>query len=276
MISIYSYLNFRDFLKNAYEERKALHPAFSYRFIAQRIGIHASTFNRIVQGKRNLTDKMIIPTAMVFKLGKRETSYFELLVHSCQARGMQEKKLYLEKVISFNKSNAMPLLADHYALFESWYYIAIRELLSHYRFCGDYEMLASMLDPPISPKQAKRAIYLLDRIGLIKKDRNGCHRPTHQFVSAGENWHSVAIANFQKSTIGLALEALERFGQNDRDISTTTVNLSPQGLSIVKEKIQVLRKEILEVENRDLGCDRVFQVNFQVFPMTKSSKGFAR
>jgi uncharacterized protein (TIGR02147 family) len=273
MISIFAYLNYRDFLKDAYEERKSHTSAFSYRFIAQRIGINASTFNRIVQGKRNLTDKMIGPVSSVFKLGKKETAYFELLVHLCQAGNIQEKKLFLEKVISFNKSSAMPLLADHYALFESWHSIAIRELLSHYQFCGDYKDLARMLNPSITPGEAKRAIALLDRLEVIKKDRSGCYRPTQKFITAGENWRSVAIANFQKSTIALAQEAIDRFPQDERDISTATVNLSPQGLLMVKEKIRALRKEILEVENMDSGCDRVFQVNFQIFPMSKSSTG---
>ena len=190
-----------------------------------------------------------------------------------QAKTVREKKFYFEKVISFSKSDAMPLLADRYALFESWHYIAIRELLSHYAFCGDYERLATMLDPPISPGAAKRTIALLLRLRLVRKDSNGCYRPTDKFISVGENWHSIAIANFQKSAIALAGEAIDRFSPGCRDISTLTVNLSPQGLSKVKEKVRAMRQEILEVENMDSGHDRVFQVNFQVFPLSKSSKG---
>jgi uncharacterized protein (TIGR02147 family) len=273
MISIFSYLSSREFLRDAYEERKSGNPAFSYRFIARRVGINASTFVRILQGKRNLTQKMIAPVAAVFKLGKRETVYFGLLLNLDHARSDQEKKLYFEKAVSFNKSEVMTLLADRYALFESWKYIAIRELLGHYRFCGDYEALAQMCEPPISPREAKLAIGLLARLGLIRKDPKGCFRPTDKFVTAGENWRSIAIANYQKSTIALAGEALERFPPEERDISTLTVNLSAGGLAMVKEKIRSIRKEILEVENMDTGCDRVFQVNFQIFPMSKSSKG---
>jgi uncharacterized protein (TIGR02147 family) len=189
-----------------------------------------------------------------------------------QARNEREKKIYFEKIISFNKSEAILLLADRYALFESWHYIAIRELLCHYEFRGDCERLAQMLDPPILPKEAKRAIDLLRRLGLIVRDARGCLRPTEKFITAGENWQSIAIANFQKSTIALAGQAIERFPREDRDISTLTVNLSAKGLKTVKEKIRALRKEILEVENMDPQHDRVFQVNFQIFPMSKPTK----
>ena len=273
MISIFSYLSFREFLKDAYKARKAANPAFSYRFVARRLGINASTFVRILQGERNLTQKMIEPVAAVLKLGKREAAYFGLLVSLGQARNDQEKKLYFEKAISFNKSEVLTLLADRYALFESWKYIAIRELLSHYRFCGDYEGLARMCTPAISPREAKQAIALLARLGMIRKDQKGCYRPTDKFVTTGEDWRSLAIANYQKSTIALAGEAIERFAPGERDISTLTVNLSQKGLALVKDKIRSLRKEILEVENMDPECDRVYQVNFQIFPMSKSTKG---
>jgi len=273
MISIFSYISFRDFLRDAYEERKAAHPSFSFRFIARRLGINASTVLRIIQGSRNCSPKLVEPLATVFKLGKRETAYFTLLVNLGQARSEQEKNLFLEKAMAFNKSEVFLLLADQYALFNSWKYIAIRELLGHYRFCGDYRALARMCEPPISLREAKAAIALLVRLGMVRTDARGCFRPTNKFVTAGENWKSIAIANYQKSTIALAGEAIERFAVEERDISTLTVNLSAKGIGIVKEKIRSLRKEILEVENMDNDCDRVFQVNFQIFPLTKSSRG---
>lgn len=276
MISIFTYLSYREFLRHAYEERKSVFPGFSYRFIAQRVGINASTFVRILQGERNLTPKLVAPVASVFKLGKREAAYFSLLVNLEQARSEQEKKLYFEKAVSFNKSEMMTLLADRYALFESWKYIAIRELLSHYRFCGDYEALARMCTPAISPREAKQAIALLARLGLLRKDQKGCFRPTDKFVTTGEDWRSIAIANYQKSTIALAGEAIERFAPGERDISTLTLNLSQKGLALVKEKIRSLRKELLEVENMEPECDRVYQVNFQIFPLSKSTRGTNR
>ena len=276
MVSVFSYLNYREFLRAAYEERKSQNPAFSYRFIARRVGINASTFVRIVQGTRNLTGKMIAPICSVFKFGKKESSYFELLVNLDQARTSNEKKLYFEKVVSFNKSDVLTLLADRYALFESWKYIAIRELLSHYRFCGDYEGLARLCTPAISPREAKQAIALLSRLGIIRKDQKGCFRPTDKFVTTGEDWRSIAIANYQKSTIALAGEAIERFAPEERDISTLTVNLSQKGLALVKDKIRSLRKELLEVENMESECDRVYQVNFQIFPLSKSTQGANR
>jgi transcriptional regulator with XRE-family HTH domain len=93
VISIFTYLSFRAFLRDAYKARKAASPAFSYRFVAQRLGINARTFVRILQGKRNLTQKMVAPVAAVFMLGKQESTFFGPLVNLDQDRNEQEKRL---------------------------------------------------------------------------------------------------------------------------------------------------------------------------------------
>jgi uncharacterized protein (TIGR02147 family) len=272
MISIYEYLNYRQFLKDVYEERKSSNPSFSYRFIGNKIGLDASTFVRILQGKRNITRKNISSIAGVFHLKKQEEQYFEILIQFNQSKSTEDKKMYFEKLITFKSTKFFLLMKDRYELFNEWYYIAIRELLGHYSFKDDFDRLAQMVEPPILTKEAKKAILLLEKLNLIEKDTDGVYKPTDKFITVGEDWQSIAIANFQKSTIGLAQDAIDRFNAEMRDISTLTVNLSMEKLQIVKDKIRSLRKEIMEIENMDQDNDTVFQVNFQIFPVSKSSK----
>jgi uncharacterized protein (TIGR02147 family) len=271
MISIFDYLNYREYLSDAYKERKASNPAFSYRFIGGKIGLSASTFVRIIQGKRNVTTKHIAAIASVFHLKKQEEKYFELLVQFNQSSSSEEKKMFFEKLLSFKNTDFLLLMKGRYDLFNEWYYIAIRELLVHYRFNNDFEALAKMVEPPIQPREARKAIELLEKMSLIKRDSRGFYKPTDTLITVGEDWQSIAIANFQKTVINLAQSAIDRFMPDARDISTLTVNLSQKKLQIVKEKIRALRKEIMEIENVDQENDTVFQINFQIFPMSKSS-----
>jgi uncharacterized protein (TIGR02147 family) len=272
MVSIFEYLNYRVFLMDAYKERKGANPAFSYRYIGSKVGLNASTFVRILQGKRNVTRKHIPSIAAVFHLKKQEEKYFELLVQFNQAAGTEDKKIYFEKLLSFKNTRFSLLLKDKYDLFNEWYYIAIRELLGHYSFKDDFEALARMVTPPILPREARNAIALLEKMKLIARDSRGFYKPTDALVTVGEDWQSIAIANFQKSTIQLAESAIDRFKPDERDISTLTVNMSQKKLNIVKEKIRLLRKEIMEIENMDRDNDTVFQINFQIFPMSRSSR----
>lgn len=271
MVSIFDYLNYREFLSDSYKERKASNPAFSYRFIGGKIGLSASTFVRIIQGKRNVTTKHIAAIAAVFHLKKQEEKYFELLVQFNQSSSSEEKKMFFEKLLSFKNTEFLLLMKDRYDLFNEWYYIAIRELLVHYRFKDDFEALAKRVEPPIQPREARKAIELLEKMSLIKRDSRGYYKPTDTLITVGEDWQSIAIANFQKTVISLAQSAIDRFKPDARDISTLTVNLSQKKLQIVKEKIRALRKEIMEIENIDKENDTVFQINFQIFPMSKSS-----
>jgi uncharacterized protein (TIGR02147 family) len=272
MVSIFDYLNYREFLSDAYKERKASNPAFSYRFIGGKIGLSASTFVRIIQGNRNVTTKHIAAIAAVFHLKKQEEKYFELLVQFNQSSSSEEKKMFFEKLLSFKNTEFLLLMKDRYDLFNEWYYIAIRELLVHYKFNNDFDALAKMVEPPIQPREARKAIELLEKMSLIKRDSRGFYKPTDALITVGEDWQSIAIANFQKTVISLAHSAIDRFKPDARDISTLTVNLSQKKLQIVKEKIRALRKEIMEIENVDQENDTVFQINFQIFPMSKSSR----
>jgi len=49
MRSIFEYLDYRDLLRDAYEERKAVNPAYSYRLFAEALGLYASNVFRVLQ-----------------------------------------------------------------------------------------------------------------------------------------------------------------------------------------------------------------------------------
>ena len=51
MVNLFEYLNYREFLRDSYEERHKGDWRFSHRYIADRAGFDASMFNKILQGK---------------------------------------------------------------------------------------------------------------------------------------------------------------------------------------------------------------------------------
>jgi uncharacterized protein (TIGR02147 family) len=77
------------------------------------------------------------------------------------------------------------------------------------------------------------------------------------------------VANFQVSTIELAKQALDRHPWTCRDVSTLTLTLSEKTFMLAREKIEGLRKELLLLAEQDQNVNRVYQANFQLFPLTK-------
>jgi uncharacterized protein (TIGR02147 family) len=56
MPNIFNYLNYRDFLKDYYEEHKAKSPCFSYKYLANKAGFKSkSFFHEVITGKKNLS-----------------------------------------------------------------------------------------------------------------------------------------------------------------------------------------------------------------------------
>ncbi|MBD3420106.1 MAG: TIGR02147 family protein, partial [Chitinivibrionales bacterium] len=60
MKPVTTYIDFRKFLSDYYEEKKRTTHHFSHRYFAQKAGISSSSFlTRVIDGRRNLTRPMI-------------------------------------------------------------------------------------------------------------------------------------------------------------------------------------------------------------------------
>lgn len=268
MKSLFEYLEYRDYLRDHYECNKQQFAFFSYRYISGKTGLDASFYVKVLQKQLHLSDKAIPRLAEFLKFNKRETEYFKLLVRFNRAKQQDKTKLYFEKLIELREPRTNTLDATTYEFFNKWYYIAIRELLNFYRFSGDYKALAAKLSPPISAVEARHAIELLTRLSLIRKRPDGVYELTNQFVSTGESWNSIAIENFQKEAIALAGSSIQRTPKKDRETSTVTVSISRKCFESMKDRLREVRKELLEMARLDESAEGVFQVNFQIFPLT--------
>jgi uncharacterized protein (TIGR02147 family) len=57
-----------------------------------------------------------------------------------------------------------------------------------------------------------------------------------------------------------------------RDVSSVTLTLSEKNFQQVKGLVQKFRKELLTIANNDPEPEAVYQINFQLFPLTKILK----
>jgi len=268
--SLFHYSDFRAFISDYYQHRKKLDPKYSHRFFARKAGIRSSGFfSDVLSGRRNLTTDLIMKFSEALKLKPNEKDYFENLVRFTQAKGLGEKNRYYEKMLSFQNIKAEILGRHQYEFYSKWYYSAIRELINFIRFKDDFSGLARKLNPAVTPSQARKAVRILEKLGLIKKGADNVYVQTSAIITTGKEFKSINVANFQKATMELAREAIERHPRENRDISTLTVTLSEKGFGAVRSEIESLRKKILSMARAEQGPDRVYQVNFQLFPLSK-------
>lgn len=270
MLNVFDYTDYRLLLSDLYKDKKNEWQSFSYRYICNKVGFSsAGFFTNILNGKRNISDELIFKFAELFQFSKQETEYFELLVHYDQSKEPSRKKYYYDKVVTLRKSSIHELTAEQNEYFSTWYNVAIRELLDFYPFNGDFIKLAKLVAPPITPLQAENAIELLLKLKLIEKDGSK-YRATEKIITTGTNVSLASIHHFQRATMNLAQTAIERFDKKNRSVSTLTLSVSQKQFKNIEEKLAGFRREVLEmVKNDPDPSDRVYQFNFQVFPLTK-------
>ncbi|MDB5050556.1 MAG: hypothetical protein JWO30_3627 [Fibrobacteres bacterium] len=275
MPNIFEYNDFRAYLRDYYLENKARNYRFSYSFIAQKLGFESpSFFGHLISGRSNLSSAMTARFVLFLKLKRRAADFFETLVNYNQAKDPLEEKRHFEKLVAFKGSKIRLMGADQYEFYGKWYYPAIRELLYFHPVKGDYDALAKMLSPPIKASEARQAVQLLLRLGLARKDAQGAVvRADPLSDSTGYQAADASIYDFQQQTLALAGEAIQRFPRDTRSLSTLTFSLSQNGFDTINEELKGFRRRLLKIAEEDKAEDTVYQVNFQVFPLTRPAGG---
>ncbi len=273
MHTIYTYYDYHKFLNDFYVEKKSKDSYYTLRYIGERIGIDHALVVKIFQGKRHLSGQSIQVVADFLGLSKRQAEYFELLVMYGKAKTDREIKGYFEKLLSFSDIAEHKIEADSYEFYQKWYYSAIREIIHLAPFNDDYKWLARMVEPSVTVAEAKKSVRLLERLGFIKRNDRGFFELTSKFITTGEHWKSIAIRSFQKEISRLSENALDTIPKEERDISTVTLTLDEEGFDKAREHIRLLQKELIEISSSCRRVNRAYQVNLQLFPLSKKVAG---
>lgn len=269
--SVYDYLDYRSYLADMFHYRKADASYYSYRYFSNKAGFASPNFLQLViNGKRNLTNASIAKVAKGFGLKKKEREFFEFLVFMNQATAHDEKNHYYRKMISIVGNNNIGTIAkDQYDYLSKWYYPAIREILPVEAGVVSPEQIAAKLNPKITVKQAEAALKLLEKLKLIRKSPDGSWEQARRDISTGPEVKSMAVGNFHREMIQLAVESIDRFSSSHRDVSGLTLSIRRESIPELKARIISFRKELMELAGVDENPDMVVQINIQLFPLTK-------
>jgi uncharacterized protein (TIGR02147 family) len=268
MKSVKQYFEYRDFLKDFFEDRKRETSFFSYRYMGMRVFIDASHLVKIFQKQRHIGNKSIEVLINFCNLKGTDAEYFAALVHFNKSKSDRDCKLYYEKLLALKGINAHKIEKDQYEFYTKWYYSAIFTLLDFYPFKGNYKELAAKLSPPITEGNARRAIALLKKHGMIKRKPDRTYCLTNKIITCGEECGSIAVKAFQEETIRLAGESFHRHPKEKRNISTVTITISEKNLGRINDTIRAFRETLLKYAHEETRPDRVYQLNIQLFPLT--------
>ena len=271
------YADFRAYLQDWIEERKAQGLPGSNRWFAMKMGINSTSWlTSVLKGAKGLSKATADKLSEILKHSPLEARFFAALVSFNQARALEERNRHYRELSALQKlKEVRTVKANQYDLYSTWYHSAVRSLIGMFRFKGEadaYERLGSMVTPPITAAQARKSVVLLEELGFVKKNGEGAYELSSSAIAAGENTRSLGIANFQQETMRLAQEAMDRFPLPERYIGTATVGVSAAGFERIRQLLIDAGDKIAEIANADLDADRVYQINLQAFPMSKAPR----
>jgi uncharacterized protein (TIGR02147 family) len=273
-IDVFSYLDYRSYLRDYYVERKENGRGFSYRSFSRRAGLKSPNYLKmVIDGARNLTPPMAERFARACGLADEGTQYFVDLVGFNQASTATERNSYYSRLSAstrYRKTHKLDLAKAAYH--STWYIPAIRELITREDFSEDPEWVAKTLVPSISKSDAKRALATLIELGLAVRSDDGKLTQADALLSTGPETRSLHIANYHRTMMGRAAESIDIFPSEDRDISSLTLCLGENGIRQFKERIQRFRRELLELSALEDDPLQVVQVNFQLFPLSNAER----
>lgn len=273
MDPVYEYSDYRIFIKDYYEERKAESPAFSYRYLAQKAGINSAPFFKfLIDGKRNLTHETVGKVATALKLDEKEREYFENLVFFNQAKTTKDKSRFFDKLIALRKThNTRHIGSEKYEYFSEWYHCAVRELAALGNFRDDFAKLGAAMRPAISAIRAQESVDLLLRLGFLRKE-NGKYHQADPLLSTGYGIEDYQVIRFQIKMLRMAIEAFERTMAQERSMSSVTFSLSRGTyLALVKE-MRAFRARVMELVGKDESPEMVYHLNIGLFPLSKAAQ----
>jgi uncharacterized protein (TIGR02147 family) len=272
--SIWGYTDYRTWLKDSFQARKATHSWYSYGVLAQKAGFQARDYLlRVMKGERGLSVEGAERLAEVFDLRSDEKQYLLALVEYNQARRDDSRALAWSKVQhaqirSGNGAAPRMLVAAHRRVLSGWQHLAVRSFLEMRPDPGDWEALGRKLWPRRSATSVRRSIGLLRECGLVERRDDGLWHATDKSITAPTEIARTAGRKFHRSCLKLATASLETVPSHRRNVSGVMLGISREVYEEVCRRIDAFREELVVLAETDHKADKVYQLTLSLFPLS--------
>jgi uncharacterized protein (TIGR02147 family) len=268
MRPVFEYLDYRKYLKDAFEERRERDPRLSYRKLAELLGLDGSNFHKIILGRTHLPARCQPRVLEYLGMESREAEYFLLLTAFARERGAKARMEILERAKLLQDVARKPLEDRELLFYRDWWTSVVRLLLEIQDGRANAADLAAAVSPPILPQQAEASFDLLVELGLVKKSGSGRWKIADLHLTAGGEEKSRAIHAYQRQILELAAQSLPRHGRDERDVSTLTVPVDDQSFAAIRDILRECRRQIQKQAESTPKPRRVMQLAMAFFPVS--------
>lgn len=273
------FTDFREYLRAFYDYKIHLHKnsysQYSYKTFSASADIKSPNYLKmIIDGERNLSKTTARKFAKALGLDKESTEEFLLLVEYGQAQDPLERNRHLKALNEFRTKRRIKsgeLQTEKLQSAPTWISWVLHAMTDQRGVEFSIDSLRDLLAGNVSGDDIRRSLQQLFNAQALRVDeagkvRKGIVPPNQEEISPE------MIRKIQSELMYLGMEALLNGKAHEREVGTLTVCLTEPEFEKVRFELRHLRKRILKdaLMSRELSPgDRVYQLNIQMFPVTK-------
>lgn len=279
-----AYTDFRRYLHDFYSYKRrqtsdSIRP-YSYADFSAAANIKSPNYLKlIIDGRRNLSAAMITKFAKALGLSKPETREFGALVNYGQSKSPAERNQHLKVLSEIRVQKQIKdgkLHSQDYESVPSWVTWVLHAMLDQKNVKFSEDRLKDLIRNKATEEEIRSSLKGLVERGEIQIDEEGNGKKARELMSGRENVPVELVRKLQAELIYLGLESLFQDRPQDREFGAMTMSLTEEEFDQMKFELRQLRKKWnkdFKVKRHEEKGDRVFQLNIQLFPITKAAKG---
>jgi uncharacterized protein (TIGR02147 family) len=270
---IFTYHDFRVFLRDWLEYLRKIDSRFSLRTLAKKSRLSVAYLPMVFSGSRKLSQKSLQKMLPHLQLSSTEQSYFELICQLGQGEANDETLEALKKIQRFHSyAEKNPRETEVYNYLSRWYNIVIREMVQIKEFRADANWIHRRLAYKVPLAEVERALSFLISHGFIEVGPNGVCRVPERALDCEGQVFKIALTQFHKKMIEFGIVALDETPRERRDITGMTIPISDENFKQVRAILDSALRQIEELSAKDKSPDSVYHVAFLAYPMTNPSE----
>jgi uncharacterized protein (TIGR02147 family) len=263
-------------LRTLFLERKKRNAAYSTRAFARDLGMSQALVSLVMNGKRPLTVKQAAQISVLLSFSQEQSERFlDSTLLALPENSKALSRLRRERKYSPVGATAAPAFKDYdierFKAISQWYHLSILDLVSTRDFRDDTSWIARRLG--ISRIEVTDAIARLLDLGLLER-REGRLVKSESKIYFATQRSEAAIRSHHRQMIGKAIDQLsltDPASFEARSISGMTMSIPKSTLPLAFEKIEQFQKELAALLCKG-EAEEVYQLNVQLFPLTKREK----
>jgi len=242
-------------LQKKFAELQSSNPRYSLRAFSRKVGLNPGALSGILNGKRNVSTKLVQRIAERLLLDPQERS--ELFSHFRILR-------YREQTVGSNEYRV--LSAAQFKVVAEWEHFAILSLMRTKDFRSEVEWIADRLG--LTQSKARDSIQRLIDAGMVELSSDGALTRVSPKYRTTDDVANMSLRRSHEQSLELAKRSLEQDAVSERDHTWVMFAMDPKKLSMAKEKIRRFQDELADlVEAGDQT--EVYRLSMQFFPLTK-------